>query len=228
MKKYFLLSVIFCFLFFEFSVFAGDAKITGRVNMPVIEKQKRSFRGRLYRNRLASRRAKPESEKKVQNPFEDIIIAAYPLKGVPPFKPTEKARIIQKNAEFIPHVLPVTRGTTVEFINVDRFFHNVFSITPGARFNIGRRPTNTIIRRRIETGGEIKLFCDIHSQMNAIILSLDTPYFTRVNKNGIYSLEGLPPGAYRIEVYHPEFGSIKEVVSLSEDEQLQKTFTLTN
>jgi len=206
---------------------AQEAAVYGRIFLPAVEKKQRTFRGRIYRNRLAAAQKTPKSEQNDRNPLEDVIIAAYPLSFKPEIKPLEKARVLQKNATFIPHVLPVTPGTRVEFINLDRFYHNVFSISPDANFNIGRRPTNTIVSRTINKTGEVKLFCDIHSQMNATILSLETPYFTRANRNGVYLLDDLPPGRYRIEVYHPDLPTVSNETTLEDGDKQEQSFTLT-
>ena len=179
----------------------------------------------MYRNRLSASKKKSSTASTGRTAFQDVIIAAYPLSFKAETKPLPKARIIQRNAVFIPSVLPVTPGTKVEFINSDRFFHNVFSISPGAKFNIGRRPTNTIVRRTINKTGNISLFCDIHSQMASTIISLNTPYFTTANRNGVYLLEKLPAGKYRIEVLNPNFEKITMELTLSEGESSQQSFT---
>jgi len=202
------------------------ARVYGRIILPVIKKNVRSFRGRLYRNRLSSAIQRRAQEISKRSSYEDVIIAAYPLSFKAEIKPLPNARIIQRNAVFIPNVLPITPGTTVEFVNADRFFHNVFSITPGANFNIGRRPRNDVIRRRISATGKISLFCDIHSQMAATIISLETPYFTKSNRKGVYLLDNLPKGRYRLEVFHPEFDKITEEITLGEGESSEQSFTL--
>ena len=122
-------------------------------------------------------------------------------------------------------MLPVTPGTKVEFINADRFFHNVFSVSPGSKFNIGRRPTNNIVSRTIYQTGNISLFCDIHSQMASTIISLNTPYFISAKRNGDYLLPNLPVGKYRIEVLHPNFENIVVQVTLSDGESSHQSFT---
>lgn len=231
MKKTLYMSFfIFVFLFSEivpgYAQDKQDARIYGRVILPVVKKTRRAFRGRLYRNRLSSSKRFSRSSAHEHSSFEDVIIAAYPLSFKADVKPLKKARILQKNAEFIPHVLPVTPGTVVEFINADHFFHNVFSISPGATFNIGRRPTNTIVRETIRKSGDISLFCDIHSQMASTIVSLDTPYFTTANRNGVYLLDNLPPGKYRIEVIHPDFEKQTVEIVLKAGESSQQSFTL--
>jgi hypothetical protein len=124
------------------TLFAQEtATITGRILMPVIRKERRTFRGRLYRNRLASSRKSKSKNKVLKTSFIDVIVSAHPLSFRPEVKPLSDVKVLQRNAEFIPRVIPITPGSSVQFVNRDRFFHNVFSITPGAKFNIGRKPT---------------------------------------------------------------------------------------
>jgi plastocyanin len=202
------------------------AVISGRIEMPQIKKEKRSFRGRMYRNRLAKKDNSTEENETLKSPYIDVIVVLHPLDFKVEAKPMENARIIQKNAVFIPRVVPVTRNTVVEFINYDKFYHNVFSVTPGARFNLGRRSTGTVVKHKIERPGEIKLFCDIHAQMNATILSLDTPYFTRVQPTGIYRIENVPEGNYLVQVYHPDLPDTEDYVTLVSGENIEKNFIL--
>jgi len=149
---------------------------------------------------------------------------------VEPLAPVE---IDQQDATFIPQVTPVTAGTTVEFVNSDPFYHNVFSLTPGARFNIGRRPTGVVVEETVPVIddpapglGIVELHCDIHPQMNAFIVSLQTPYFTRANEDGTYRLGDLPPGRYRILAYMPRQDLVRFEVEISEGEQLSRTIDL--
>jgi plastocyanin len=225
--RFFLL--LFClFLIAPLNGMAQDTTgiLSGRVLMPQIKKEKRTFRGRMYRNRLSSKRKSVSKSKTLKSPFIDVIVVMHPLTFKKEAQPMEGVKIIQKNAAFIPRVVPVTRNTVVEFINYDKFYHNVFSVTPGARFNLGRRPTGTVVNRKIERPGEIKLFCDIHAQMNATILSLDTPFFTRVNTNGKYKLTDLPEGQYLVEVYHPDLPKTEEHVTITAGDHIERSFTL--
>jgi len=230
MKKTFLI-FISIFLFLLSSLTEGiaqdaqAAEVSGRIILPVSKKKKRTFRGRLYRNRLSASKKKSTAATTGRTAFQDVVIAAFPLSFKAEVKPMEKARIIQRNAIFIPNVLPVTPGTRVEFINADRFFHNVFSVSAGSKFNIGRRPTNTIVRRTISKTGKINLFCDIHSQMASTIISLNTPYFVTAKRNGDYQLSNLPAGKYRIEVIHPNFDKIVAQLTLSDGESSHQSFT---
>lgn len=228
MRKY---SILFLLLFIfnnnSESLFAQEGNLSGTVFMPAAKKERRTFRGRLYRNRLSSKKKLKKVTQNRSSSFVDVIISAHPISFDPEIDPLENTRVFQKNATFLPRVIPVTPGTTVEFINRDRFFHNVFSITRGSVFNIGRRPTGVIVRKTIEKLGEIKLFCDIHAQMNATLLCLDTPYFTRVQKNGRYILPDLPEGKYEIKVYHPDFPEIIEIININADQNIKRNFTIT-
>ncbi len=205
---------------------AQQGRIYGRVFMTVSSESNRTFRGRIYRNRLASQKTGNEKSETKRTAFEDVIIAVYPLSFSAPPTPLTNARLIQRNAEFVPHVLPVTPGTEIQFINLDKFYHNVFSITPGASFNIGRRPTGTIITRKLDKPGEVKLFCEIHSQMNASVYILNTPFFTQANRNGVYLLDKLPAGKYRVEVSHPDSKTVIQEFELSADQSLELSFNL--
>lgn len=201
---------------------AGESKIYGRIILPVPVKKESAFPGMAYRNRLTS----PGISGKKRAAAEDVIVLAYPLSFRPVVKPMMNVRLLQKESCFVPRVLPVTPGTTVFFINRDRYYHDVFSLTPGARFDIGRRPTGTAVGKTIKQSGELKLFCDIHPGMTATILCVETPYFTRSSRNGVYLLKNLPPGRYRLEVYHPDLKRVAETVDVKKNKALRVDFNL--
>jgi plastocyanin len=227
MKKLFLF--VLCALFVidvDIAVSQDEAEINGTIFMPVMTKERRKFRGRMYRNRLASKKAKKKKSAALKSAFIDVIVSAHPQSYVFELDTLPPVKIIQIDAEFVPRVVPVTPGTQVQFINRDGFYHNVFSITPGSRFNIGRKATGVIVSRRFYNLGEIKLFCDIHAQMNATVVCLDTPYFTRVSTDGKYELSGLPEGKYEIRVYHPDLPQVSEMVEIKSGSSQTKNFTL--
>jgi plastocyanin len=207
---------------------AGDApEVKGTVFMPVIAKERRTSRGRMYRNRLSSKKKITQKSAALKSAFIDVIISAHPKSYVFEVDTLPPVKILQINAEFVPRVVPITPGTEVQFINRDGFYHNVFSLTPGSRFNIGRKATGVVVSRRFDNLGEIKLFCDIHAQMNATVICLDTPYFTRVKPDGQYELSGLPEGQYEIRVYHPDLPQITETVDIKPGQSITRNFTLT-
>ena len=145
----------------------------------------------------------------------NVIISFHPLDFEPDLVPTKDAYISQSQQTFIPYVLPVVVGSKVHFLNEDEFFHNVQSYTPKSRFSIGRRAPGISYSVKIKNTGVINLTCDIHTHMHAKILSLDTPYFCRIQKDGTYSMKGLPEGAYRMEIYHPECDKVVNEIKLS-------------
>ncbi len=209
-------------------VSAQDASLRGTVSLPAPKVKKRTFRGSEYRNRLSTAGRTQKKKSKKKSPLESIIVSAHPLSFEPQLKPlAENPRMDQMEVTFQPRVLPVTVGSEVDFVNHDKVYHNVFSLTPGADFDIGRVPTGKVVTHTIEKPGEIELFCDIHPQMNSTILSLDTPYFARVNSTGAFSLAGLPSGTYDVRIFHPDFEGIVEQLQLGAGEAVTRNFVVT-
>ena len=119
---------------------------------------------------------------------------------------TRRAELRQQNETFVPHVLAITKGSTVDFPNGDPFFHNVFSLSSAAAFNLGRYPPGQTRSQTFNKPGIVKVFCQIHSHMSATIFVLDHPYFTVPEKDGTYRLPLLPPGEYTVVGWHERVG----------------------
>ena len=109
----------------------------------------------------------------------------------------------QRNLTFIPHVLVVRVGTTVDFPNNDRVFHNVFSFRDGKRFDLGMYPVGTMRRVLFDQPGLSRIFCNIHPNMAAYVLTVDSPYFARADETGAFTIAGVPPGAYPYHAWRP-------------------------
>ena len=105
----------------------------------------------------------------------------------------------QRNLSFFPHVLAVQVGTVVEFPNNDKVFHNVFSFRDGRKFDLGMYPKGTMKRIAFDKPGLSRLFCNIHPNMAAYVMAVDTPYFAVSDEKGTFTVAGVPPGTY---VYH--------------------------
>jgi plastocyanin len=110
--------------------------------------------------------------------------------------------IIQKDKRFIPHVLAVPLGATVEFRNDDEIFHNVFSLTPQNDFDLGLYKNGASKEQSFVNPGPVHLLCNIHSSMNGYVYVSDSPWFTQADATGRFSLKGVPPGNYVAEVWH--------------------------
>src|SRR6478672_13409244 len=115
--------------------------------------------------------------------------------------PTKQVR--QKDLTFIPSLLPVRVGTTVEFPNLDDTYHNIFSYSPAKRFDLGRyRPDEKPIPSVVfDVAGLITLRCDIHEHMRGLLLVLATPHFAVTDESGHFRLTGLPAGQYTLKAW---------------------------
>lgn len=109
-----------------------------------------------------------------------------------------RAVIDQRNEQFVPHVLAVMVGTVVNFPNSDRTYHNVFSLSRARRFDLGRYAAGKSKAVRMDRPGVIRVFCDIHSHMNAFVLVLNHPFFDVTDDDGGYALPAVPPGTYTV------------------------------
>jgi len=104
----------------------------------------------------------------------------------------------QRNETFVPHVLAITTGTSVDFPNSDKFYHNVFSLSKPARFDLGRYASGRSKSIRFDNPGIVRVFCEIHSHMNAFILVFGHPFFALTDSEGRYRIENIPPGTYNV------------------------------
>jgi len=119
-----------------------------------------------------------------------------------PNAPAAAARRVvldQRNLSFSPRVLAVRVGTTVDFPNNDRVFHNVFSFKDGKRFDLGMYPVGALKRVTFGQPGLSRIFCNIHPNMAAYVLAVDSPYFAVSDASGAFTIASVAPGAY---AYH--------------------------
>ncbi len=122
-----------------------------------------------------------------------------PQPGVPPPK---KSAIVQKDKTFLPHVLAVPVGSTVDFPNADPIFHNAFSSYNGQIFDVGLYPPGTSRSVRFSREGVVRVFCNIHPSMSAMIVVLATPYYATTREDGSFEIAGVPQGDYGLSFIH--------------------------
>jgi plastocyanin len=108
----------------------------------------------------------------------------------------------QRNQTFVPYVLAVRVGTTVDFRNSDSTYHNVFSLSKAARFDLGRYARGGTRSVRFDRAGVVRVFCDIHSHMSAFILVFAHRFFAVTDPEGRYHIDDLPPGEYRVVAWN--------------------------
>lgn len=111
-------------------------------------------------------------------------------------------RVVQHDKQFSPHLLVVPVGSTVEFPNRDPFFHNVFSLFEGKRFDLGLYEAGGNRSVHFDRVGVSYIFCNIHSEMSAVIVALATPYYGVSARSGDVRIENVPPGRYLLRVWH--------------------------
>jgi hypothetical protein len=121
---------------------------------------------------------------------------------VPASLPREHARLLQKHKQFLPHVLPVRVGTSVSFPNADPIFHNAFSTFHGQVFDVGLYAPGTTRDVVFRRPGVVRVFCNIHPTMSAVIVVVPTPWFTSSGKDGKFIIGNVPAGEYRLTVFH--------------------------
>ena len=121
------------------------------------------------------------------------------------------ARVVldQRNLTFSPHVLVVRAGTVVDFPNDDRVFHNVFSFRDGKRFDLGLYPVGVSRSLTFDQTGLSRIFCNIHANMAAYVMTVDSPYFGRSDRSGAFTIAGVPDGTYRYHAWQP--GAVTEL-----------------
>ncbi len=134
---------------------------------------------------------------------------------------TAVPRLAQKDQSFVPRVLPVSAGSTVEFPNFDPIFHNVFSVSPYKRFDLGKYPRGQSRRVRFDRPGLVQVYCDIHSNMAAFIIVLPTRAFTQPDATGAFALPALPAGEYVVRVWHPDFPALTRPIRVPEHGDLE-------
>jgi len=122
--------------------------------------------------------------------------------SVEPLRQTEIPRLEQRDKSFHPSLVVVPVGGKVEFPNHDPFFHNVFSLYEGKRFDLGLYESGTTRFVQFDRPGISYIFCNIHAEMSAVVIALTTPYFGVSGSNGEITVRNVPPGRYQMEVFH--------------------------
>ena len=131
--------------------------------------------------------------------------------------PAAQRRVIldQRNLQFAPRVLAVQTGTTVEFPNNDRVFHNVFSFRDGKRFDLGLYPIGSVKHVRFDKPGISRLFCNIHPQMAAYVVAVDSPHIAVSDEDGLFTLPDVPPGTYTYHAWRAAGSPISGTVTVA-------------
>jgi plastocyanin len=133
--------------------------------------------------------------------YSNVVVALKPLEAAPPAG-KKHAVMLQKDKSFSPHVLAIAAGSVVDFPNADPIFHNAFSSYSGQVFDVGLYPPGTARSVRFAREGVVRVFCNIHAAMSAVIVVVSGPYFATTKKDGTFAIPDVPPGQYGLSVFH--------------------------
>jgi plastocyanin len=161
--------------------FAQDVNLTGRVTF-----------------------ISPNQQAKTRD-ADKVVLWLTPIAGTAPTPAVPAVphpRLTQKNKSFDPHVLIVPVGSIVDFPNRDPFFHNVFSLFDGKRFDLGLYEAGSTREVRFDKPGISYIFCNIHAQMSAVVIALDTSYYTVSDAHGEVVISNVPAGRYLLHVWY--------------------------
>jgi len=194
-----------------------------------------SIRGRVELRHTAARTERRPSVAGLGTPsalhdLTDRLRSVVYLDSAPrrAFEQVEPGRAVldQRDERFIPHVLAITTGTVVDFPNSDRIYHNVFSLSKPRPFDLGRYAVGRSKRVRFDRPGVVRVFCDIHSHMNAFILVFSHPFFSLSDTDGRYRIDNVPPGTYSLIAWNEGVSSEPRQVTVPDGGEAELDFTL--
>lgn len=161
-----------------------------------------------------------------------VVVILGVERGKPWPDTPERHTLTQEKCVFDPHVLVIPNGAELDILNPDPVLHNIHSFEAigdnwRTLFNFGQPPEDEVITQAIRPrrGREIRLECDAHDFMLGWIFVADSPYAVRVDDDGRFAIDGVPPGTYTVLVWHPYLGSQRTEVTLSPDERLTHEVT---
>jgi plastocyanin len=192
--------------------------------MGTVQLQQTEKPARPKRYYMGPYRSSHHSVKTPEGPQNTVIY----LKGELPLPNSGKKSTVemrQKDEMFIPYVLPIQAGTSVSFPNEDNYYHNVFSVMSGERFDLGRYAKGKTTHQTFDKPGVVVVRCEIHPGMKAYIHILDTPLFTVPSKEGTYTLSNIPPGTYQLFAWHPDHGTRSQSITLIDTQTTTANFS---
>lgn len=149
----------------------------------------------------------------------------------PKQSPTDIPKLVQKDKAFHPSLLVIPVGGKVEFPNRDPFFHNVFSLFDGKRFDLGLYESGTTRFVSFDKPGVSFVFCNIHAEMSAVIIAVNTPYYAISDAHGEISIPNVPTGRYSVQIFHTSVApdtlrTLTREVTVGTDDTSLGTFNL--
>lgn len=135
-------------------------------------------------------------------------------------------RVEQRDTRFSPPSAVVVQGQTISFPNLDKFYHNVFSVSPGNEFDLGLYRAGGSKDAHLTQPGEVDIYCNIHPDMAARLLVLQNDYYALVGADGTYRISGVPPGRYVLWAWSPQHEPQKQAIEVQAQAGVRAQFTL--
>jgi plastocyanin len=168
----------------------------------------------------------PSAQTETHNLPEEVVLYLKNVKGhYDP--PKNHLQLDQKYLQFTHRVLPVLKGTTVDFTNNDPVYHNVFTNSQLNKFDLGRKTKGqkvSVKMNHVEV--PVKVYCEIHSKMKSYILVLDNPFFATVGPNQDFEIKGIPPGTYTLVAWHDYWEPVEQKVKIQKGKTTRADVTL--
>jgi plastocyanin len=158
-------------------------------------------------------------------PLGPTIVYIKELKGATPSTEAEST-MNQLDVEFKPGVLVVQQGSTVHFPNLDKVWHNVFSLSPGNEFDLGLFRGGMSQSVQLKAPGEVQIFCNIHPQMHATILVLQNKLFAETKPDGTFTIENVPAGNYQLVAWEGTHVSVTRDILVVESQSATMDFSM--
>jgi hypothetical protein len=156
-----------------------------------------------------------------------VVYIDQTITGITFTPPATPAIIRQKEASFVPHVLPILVGTTVEWPNMDEIYHNVFCMAETKQFNLGlyssEQPAKHVV---FDKTGQADVFCSIHTKMHCIVLVLANPFFAVADDKGRYVIRNVPAGTYQLRAWHERVPPLTREIAVPAEGEVSADFIL--
>lgn len=134
--------------------------------------------------------------------FSGVAVWLQSIESAGPPLPRARMLMLQKDKKFSPHLMVVSRGSSVDFPNLDPIFHNAFSNFEGEIFDVALYPPGSSRTVRFNRAGIVRVFCNIHPAMSAVIVVVDSNFYSVTDANGDFTMQNVPPGRYELHIFH--------------------------
>ena len=164
--------------------------------------------------------------KRVRHP-EDVVVYIEEVNGNDYPAPEEKGILDQLNLTFVPHVIAVQKGTSIDFPNSDMVRHNLFSPPECCQqFNLGTYDVGVVKTVKFDKVCDVPLLCNVHAEMSGFVVILSNPYFSVTERDGVFKIENVPPGTYKVSAWHEKLRTVTQDVTVESGKASNVDFNL--